>query len=180
MSKIICISLIFIVIVGCSRNNEAINQEEQEKLIQQENEKIVYELSDKYSIKYSLDTIKYNYSLQFEDLLNTKYQLISRFRVQDIYNQDSITYVKVEIGKYPTYYLNLGISETEQEKLLLHNKSHYSRANAVMVITLQEIRKIDLTFESYPEDQDYYLIEFESSRSFAGKGQLIEVKILNE
>lgn len=166
---------------ACERSNNEIDKEEKENSIKQKNEEVVSELSNKYSIKYSLDTLRYNYSIQFEDLLNTKYQLISRFRVQDIYNQDSITYVKVETGRYPTtYYLNLRISEIEQEKLLSLNKSRYSRANAVMIITLQEIRKIDLTFESYPEDHDYYSIEFESSESFAGKGQVIEVQILNE
>jgi hypothetical protein len=180
MNKITYYILIIIALTACGRSNNETDKEEKEKLVEEKYEKIISELTDKYSIKYSLDTLRYDYSIQFEDMLNTKYQLISFFRIQDIYKQDSISYVKVETGFYPTYYLNLRISETEQEKLLALEKSFFSQANAVMIIALQEIRKIDLTFESYPADQNYCSIEFESSMSFTGKGQVIEVQILNE
>jgi len=53
----------------------------------QENKKenLISELTNKFAIKYSIDTLKCNYSIQFEELLKSDYQLISSFKVQDIY-----------------------------------------------------------------------------------------------
>lgn len=156
--------------------------EAEKTLVVQKNEKFVKELSDKYSIKYCLDTLHYDYSIQSEDMLKTKYQLIRGFRIQDIYIQDSISYVKAENG---TFYLNLKIDKTELEKLLTHinlDMFRYSyQVEYIMIVNLEEIKKIDFAFESYPEYQEEYCsIEIESSNIFVGKGRIIEVQILNE
>lgn len=180
MNQITYLIIILIALISCGQRNNETEKIKQENIVKQKYNKVVSDLSNKYSIKYSIDTLRYDYSIQFEDLLNTKYQLISRFKVHDIYNQDSISYVKVKAGRYPSYYLSLRISQTDQKKMLSLSKSYYSRTNAIMVISLEGIKKIDLTFDSFPEDQNYCTIEFESSMSFAGKGQVIEVQTLKE
>ncbi|MFT5253355.1 MAG: hypothetical protein ACI87N_002388 [Flavobacteriales bacterium] len=179
MSKIRNISFILLALISCGRSDKVTDKEEQEELQKQQKEQIISELTDKFSVDYSIDTLRYNYSIQFEDVLKSEYQMISRFRIHDIYNNDSISFIKIETGLFPTYYLNLSIPEKEQKKLLALDKSYYSRANAVLIVKLQEIKKIDLSLDSYPEDEEYCSLEFESSRSFLGKGQVIQVYVLN-
>jgi len=169
---------IVITLTACGRRFNSKEQEELQKLVIQKNEEIFSQLTDKYSIKYSLDTLSYDYSIEYEDMLSTKYQLINRFRILDIYKHDSISYVQIEAGFFPTYFLNLRISDADQEKLLKLGRAYFF--NAVLVVSLQEIRNIHFTFRSCPEAPESNSIEVGSSMSFAGKGEVIEVYMLNE
>ena len=55
--------------------------------------------------------------------------------------------MRIETGHYPTYYLNLSISDTEQRQILGLAENADFTFPAVIVIRLQDIRKIESTFD---------------------------------
>jgi len=83
MNRLTILSLKLLLITVFSCTNEIPSQEDKEKAARQMNEKIISELNDKYSIRYLFDTLRYDYTIQFEDLLNTNYQMIRNFNIQD-------------------------------------------------------------------------------------------------
>ncbi len=178
MKKLSIITLILFILFGCSNKKEISDEERQKDIIKQRNERIISELSDKYAIRYSLDTIRYDYTIQFDELLETKYQMVKRFEIQDIYCIDSISYVKVNISHFPTYYLLLEISQKDRQKLLSLEKSFRRERDVVMIIELQEIKKMDLEYDFVGESS--CSIDIIAADIFLGKGQVIEVLILNK
>lgn len=179
MKKLFYLSLILLFLTSCGRSNKELKNSEPKMLQKQNKEKIISEMMNKYPIEYSLDTLDYIYSIEFQRLLSTEYQIVSNFGIQDIYIKDSLSYVKITIGIFPTYYFDLKISDIDRDKLLKLGNLSYFQANAVMVVSLHKVRKIDLKIIGYPDGPDNYSIEFDNSLSFAGEGEVISVQILN-
>jgi hypothetical protein len=179
MKKAIYIVLALITLMACETKNAKQGKEKEYDILQNKRDSLMSELTNKYAIKYSLDTLDYNYSIEFEELLKSDYQLISRFMINDIYKKDSLIYIKLRVFAFTNIYLNLTISQNQARKILSNKDNFFFFNEGVLIVKLFDIKKIDLTLESYPEDEGYCSIEFENSMSFLGKGEIIETHIIN-
>ncbi len=178
MKKAIYIVLALITLMACEMKNNKSDKEKEYDIQQNKRDILMSELTNEFAIKYSIDTLKYNYSIEFEEVLKTDYQLISSFIIHDIYIKDSLTYITIRVFPIPFIYLNLRISQS-QAKLFSSCKDNFFFFNdGVLIVKLFDIKKIDLTLESYPEYEGFS-IEFKDSRSFLGKGEIIEAHIIN-
>ena len=77
--------ILIIFLLGCESDKKQVA--ESDVSFENKNDIIFQDLTDKYDIKYSLDTLIYRHSIEFEDMLNTDYQMLSKFSIHDIYRK---------------------------------------------------------------------------------------------
>jgi len=170
MRRIILLTVLITILLGCTSQEERKYHEEKLHEQQQkiEREKIISGLVIKYNISYiwkSKYDINEEYSIAFKSVIESHYQLISDIEIIDIYLKDSIEYVGIKVGFMPTIYFDFPITK-EQEIKLLNRNSEF-----VFVVSIKEIRKIK--FEITGEYDA--TVNLENSNDFIGKGQLIEI-----
>ncbi len=168
MKKVIFLGLALISLLACETKKNKPDKDEVQKILQNKKENLISELTEKYAVEYLIDTLRYNYSIQFEELLNTDYQLISRFRILDIYKKDSITYISIETGILPTIYFELEIPTNQVKKLLELGKCYFCTYDGIIVVKILNIKK-----------GKSCSTEVKSIMSFWGKGRVIETHTLN-
>lgn len=161
------------------------NSKTAEELTREENELkeqiILKEIVDKYDVKYRLDTLRrYYFTCDFEDLLNTKYQIIKRYDVFDIYRKSGIYYAEIRIWGYKHKILKLKMSDGDKETMLglNRNKTGYvyrQKRETALVVSLNDIKKVDFSIQRIDEGDDYYQMEIESAEGFIGSGELIAI-----
>ena len=164
MKKAILIGLTLISLMACETKNNKPDKDEEQKVLQNKKENLLSELTEKYAVEYLIDTLRYNYSIQFKELLETDYQIISRFRILDIYKKDSITYISIETGFLPTIYFELEIPTNQVKKLLELEKCYFCTHDGIFVVKILNIKK-----------GKSCSTEVKSIMSFWGNGKVIEI-----
>lgn len=134
-------------------------------------EKIISELVSKYNIKYQWDTLDYNYSIDYKPVIESKYQLIDRIEINDVFEKDSIYFISVNISYYPSFYFTFPISQDQFEQI--YNVA--DNTDLIFVVNITEIRKIQFTLNGKIEDTEYASVNLERSDDFIGKGRIIEI-----
>lgn len=184
MKKIISIIILLSILIACKPSKEKKTKDENnsKKLIrQQEMKKVVDSLVLKYDIKYiwdSLDWKQYHYTIDFKPVINSKYQLISKYSIDDFYEKDTSEYISIETHR-PEYYFDFPISK-EQKKIILQTSDSWGfKNNTILVVSINDIRKIKLEIkgevEGEDEDDKSAIINLENSYSFIGKGKIIDI-----
>lgn len=168
MKKAILIGLTLISLMACETKNGKPDKEEEQKILQNQKENLISKLTEKYAVEYLIDTLRYNYSIQFEELLKTDYQIVSNFMINDIYRRDSLVYISLRVFSYPAIHLNLEISPNQIGEILKLEKKLIMFIDGVFVIKLSEINK-----------GEFGTTGTENLMSFWGKGQVFELNILN-
>lgn len=180
MKKIFFIGLILMVFMSCENEQKRAEKEKEIKkeLLEQEYESSIIDLNNRFNISALLDTLTYKYSIQYEELFKSGYQLSSRFKIQDIYIKDTMTFVSIEAYAFPTLYLDFPISKNQTQKLLSLDRNLFIE-NGILVIRLTEIKKINVALDCIA-DERYFYVEFDDPYAFLGKGEIIEMIILNQ
>lgn len=75
------------------------NLKEENKII--EKGKIISNIKEKYNLFYKWDTLIYNYSIDYKPIIESKYQLVEKFEIIDIYEKDNVQYVLLMTGLIP-------------------------------------------------------------------------------
>ncbi len=179
MTKISFISLILLTLIACGRNKRVL-EKEQAVLQKQHKDNSISELTDKYAIKYKLDTIDFSYSVQYDKIIESGYQLIDDIDINDIYRKDGIPYVSLIIWSWPTFFCDLTVSDEIMNRIIDNQSIDHpiKGDNAVLVVKLYEIKKIKLKIDSYPGDEGYWNIEFVDSDDFIAKGEIVDLIII--
>lgn len=168
MKKAILIGLTLISLMACETKNGKPDKEEEQKILQNQKENLISKLTEKYAVEYLIDTLRYNYSIQFEELLKTDYQLINRFRILDFYKKDSLAYISIETGILPTLYFDLEIPTNQYKNILGLEKGYFCIHDEIIVVKILDINKARSCST-----------EVKSIMSFWGKGRVIEIHALN-
>ena len=133
---------------------------------------IIDSLISKYKIgcDFSSFEMKFtnNYSIDYKYLINSKYQLIDDIIISDIYEKDSVEYVSIRTGLFPTFYFDFPISK-EQEKMLVKEDN-----DLVFIVSISKIRKIRLSIEG-ENDEEGAIVNIDNSNDFIGKGKIIDI-----
>lgn len=177
MNKLFCITISIIVVVSCTTKEKISEEAKKEILFQQKRDNLISEISKKYNIIYDWDTLFYNYSIEYDKIVNTDYQLISNTWIKDIYQLDTTYYISIETGIYPAFYFDLKITKADLNKILSQEGVEYF-FGGLLVVDIYEIKKIKFQLEGYPEDQSYCSLELVTSDNFRGKGEIVELKLV--
>jgi hypothetical protein len=179
MKNIISILILTSILFSCISEEEKKTEKEKnaKELSKQEKEKVIDKLVSKYNITYSWDTLgllHYRFSVDFNPIINSKYQLIERININDIYEKDSIKYISIKSGFYPAFYFDFPI--TMEQEIKLRQKDN----DIILVVSISSIRKIKLSLEGEIEDSENARVHLENSKDFIGKGKIIDIVTLKK
>jgi hypothetical protein len=171
------------LLLGCNSPSKSNSIEKQELYLEQENDKKLQErlLTEKYNIKYDWDTLAYNYSIQYDHIIDGDYQLISNLGISDIFKNDETYNLRIQCGYLPYYFIVRTDNFTQISPLLnkLNTDKYYD--DFLMVVEIKEIKKGLFELNAISEVSEYEdasYIELDPSISFFGTGNLIEIKLL--
>lgn len=132
-------------------------------------------LPEKYNMALSFDTIqKICYTIDFENMLFSDYQILSNFIINDIYKHNSEYFIKIEsFITLQDFYFELKISESELKKIREEMPDYGFITESVLVMKIDTINKIDFILESTEDD---FSIDLGTNGfgSFLCKGKVIE------
>ena len=176
MKKLTYIYLSILILFSCDATDELNNKKiKEQELFENKKETIISEITNKYQIKYCFDTISYIYTINYDKVIETNFQLIKNFQIIDIYKKENQNFITVNCGMYPSFYFDLIIKENELNKILNDNDSEYEYYNnSLIVVKINEIQKIKLGIISYPDDESNCSIEIDSYNDFIVKGEIID------
>ncbi|NQU68805.1 MAG: hypothetical protein HQ510_12750 [Candidatus Marinimicrobia bacterium] len=177
MNKLFYIIIVLFTIISCNTTDKITEEEKQEIQLQQKKDKLISEITDKYNISYDWDTLTYKYSINYDKILKSGYQLIRQIWVKDIYQKDGSYYISIRTGYSPTFYFDLSISEENLNKLLriTYYGLKFGSFEGLLVVEISEIKKIRFKIESYEDDEKNLSLELDASGSFIGKGKIVEL-----
>lgn len=132
-------------------------------------EKIVSALVSEYAISYSWDTLSFNYSVEYQPIMKTKYQLIEDFEVSDLYFQDSTEYLSIHTGFFPTFYFDFPVTRIQAEKFINMDN------DLILVVSISSIKKIKFDVKGENIDNESITVNLEGSFDFTGKGILKDI-----
>lgn len=171
--------LLMVFLASCnSSDNDLVKKDRISASIYKEKE--IGNLNAQYSIKYLIDTLSLDYSIQFDNILNKEHLMTHNFAIHDIYRFQDSAYLKINVWnrKY-SYYFTLSVSEILLQRLLRVDRSSKSYSDIALIFKIDEIKRIDVDVLGYPYDQHYSTIDLERSDSFIAKGRLVEFKSLS-
>ena len=155
MRNIILLTVIASLLFGCISQEEKKKQEEEQHRRQKaaEREKVISNLVTKYNITFEWDTLRYNYSINYKPVIESKCQLIEDHEVIDIYTKDSCEFVSLKSGDYPEFYFDFPITK-EQESIFLNGH------HLLLIVSISQIRKLG---------------NFDPLTDFIGKGKIVDI-----
>ncbi len=180
--KMILMLVMALLFYSCSEDKK-----DRWEVYHQYKKEMVNNLSIKYNISSLLDTVHYNFSYQFEDIISTDLQLIESGSVQDIFIRNDVYYADIRANSDSPIYLELKLQDKPKKYLLNYlnqvNESYVFLYDAVFVVKLEKVKKVKLGIDCYFECDEYEnfsYIDIDLPTSFIGFGELIDVKLRDE
>ncbi len=157
--KTIRIVILLCTLFSCqSKQNKVQDQKDKHTKTEQVYDSLVI----KYNIKYEWDTINFiRNTIDFNDILATKYQIIKTVFIEDIYQEDSTLFCRVNPSSFP-YHFTFEITKEQKDQLT------QKRKNITIVVSIPDIRKT--TYKGEKENFEYMNVN-----EFNGKGKIIEI-----
>lgn len=156
-----------------------------------EKEQFIFDLVKKYNIKYEWDTLKYDYSINYLPVIESQYQLVNNFRINDIYEKEGDQFISIKTGYFPDdilfiYFLDKDDLEpcfsfdlkvtTEQMDRLNKTKDDF-----ILVVNITDIiKKQPYLLKGAANGESMENIELVTMPEFIGNGKLIDVITLTK
>ena len=178
IAALILVLLTILILTSCGANSKEHRQRTRElrEKLKADAENM---LNDKYDIKYQWDTLDYTYSIEYEQVLNSGYQLILDPYISDIYKDEKVFKVRVQCS-YNYYFTLSTIDPNIIQNLTRINSIEPYGSNIMMVVDIGTIKKGFLELYAIPEYDDEAYIELESAHTFYAEGQLIEIQYIDD
>lgn len=152
-------------------------QEEQQKVKENlANIETLDFLSKKYNASAKFDTVDYEMTYKYQELLNSNnIVIIKNYEVLDIEKLDTI--YNVFIGKgYNEMFIDVTFNKGQVDKLNYESDNYNEK---FLIIEISHISKVKFNIDSYGEDNGddspTTYVEIESSKAFYCKGKLIDI-----
>lgn len=163
--------IIIFIFISCNSRKEKTKAADEFENKEKQKQSIIEGLVAKYNIKYKVDTIYSDYSIDYKPIIESKYQLIEEFEINDIFEKDSILYISINpFGRIKE--LVLPIIKDQIELFTLHE------GDFILVVSIKDVKKIKFSFEGNIEDEDNVNISLVNSLSFYAKGELVEIALI--
>jgi hypothetical protein len=148
-------TLFLALLFGCSESKQEVNIPTKEELANRKTSQIIEnnleKLSKKYAVKYNLTQLTgdWEYSIDFDKVLNTNLQIVEGAIIEDIYHsgKDKIILQLKDRAIITDYFLT--ISEEQYQKCITKYKDN---GTAFFLVKLNKVKK---NKESYPTS--YYV-----------------------
>lgn len=176
MKNLIYVILALLILFACGRNDEKSDRVKEIERRNSNKKNVKAELTKKYNIQYSFDTIDYYHSIQFNELLSSKYQLICDIEIHDIYLKNGVLILSVQTGLLPTYYFELSISKEQAKQIIDYDKSYFNKPKAALVIQTFEICKMKYPINYLDYDAGKVVGNL---NTFFCRGQVIEIQSID-
>ncbi|MEO7315889.1 MAG: hypothetical protein ABIW47_11925 [Ginsengibacter sp.] len=177
LKKSIVISFISIIFFSCSDHVLDNKKKEQSEI----KTKIIDSLSSKYGIFYRWDTLdgfknRNIYTIDFNKVIKSNYQIIEKFRITDIYDVDSVKHVSIVTGIIGSFYLDFVTSEYQRVQLAQKDKDF------ILVVSIPELKKIKYVIEPHTvgKENEFIDLNIHYSQKFIGKGKIIDIISVNK
>ena len=185
------IALLIIVLAFYSCNSELTDEQKAEQKEAQEQKAaeqylmkkniFIHSLNLKYSIKYKWDSLGSFFDIDYMPVINSKYQLIGHFVLNNIYIKDCVEYISIrtgygkhhDSGYSPFFYFDFPITK-EQETIFQQNNDQQNN-DLILVVSIEKIRKLKFVIVGEENSEDPTAI-LENSKDFIGTGKIIEIK----
>lgn len=168
------------------------NLEQKEKKSNEiEKNKVISKLIEKYKITYEWDTLKYIYSIDYKPVIESKYQLIKKCEINDIYENDSNTYISLSVGFNPKSVLDVVLFDAIIEEkyffplfsfeLLISKKQLQQisslRSEFIFVVSISAIekKKSKVLFGESLGENDEPTILLKTAPEFLCKGLVVDI-----
>lgn len=179
MKNIILFTTIVFSLLSCNFNDKSDKEKAERQLKIENKEKVISDLVKKYNIPICLDTLDIDYSIEFQEKYLDDFLLVDEIEIQDIFIRDSVFYASLKVNFYPIFNIDFVVSQSDYKKLL-NLGSYESDMDAILVVKVSNLRKFRLKIESEVEEGEYEdcSIDFQNSWDYFGKGEIIEIKIM--
>ena len=177
-----------ILILSLSSCEQKINKEEKSSWeIRNEKRKIAIDslynsVAKEFQSEKDWEDFKYDYLFQLQDYLENKSGIftIKEFYDYQIFRKDTTYYLAVRINEFSNeIFLELEIEKEKVNQIAENQSSDEFNFYEVAVIQIDELKTIDIEFES--ELDDYYSrIVIDRYKSLFGKGKINDVKFIKE
>ena len=146
MKRLITLILIICIFFSCNTEKSKEETEKKEQAMKEREKQTTIEgLVSKYDIRYNLDTVRLRFSIDYDHILESKYQLVNQFTVKDIFQKDSVFFAFIRIrGK-----MNFTFPITENQVKLITDEN----LDDILVIKIKEIKKDDTDTDRFAEGE---------------------------
>ncbi|MFI5218953.1 MAG: hypothetical protein ACHQNT_05635 [Bacteroidia bacterium] len=177
MKSTILLCALTSLLFSCSSNEQS-RIDDDKRSLEEIKTNAINELTSKYHIKYLLDTLSYSdfkYSIDFKPIIASKFQLIDRFILKDIYEKDSCAYVSIEAGTLPTLHFDFQISNEQVRKF------KQKEENIILVVSMSSVSKIKFPFIGEIDEEGSMTINLDFiSFDFIAKGEIIDIVLIKK
>lgn len=111
------VGIALLALTACN-NIEKVSDNESQDEIKSIKEQIISDVIDEYQITYMWDTLDLEYSINYDKIINSDYQLIADLDIHDIFKKDDSYFISTKINYWPSHYFELSIQKKELDKIL--------------------------------------------------------------
>jgi len=180
--KITIQSILFLLILATLCNcKSSVEQKSEYEIkwdkINQKTKEIRAEITKEYNIQYTWDTLAFDYTVQYEKVLKSEYQLIHVPVINDIYFQNGEYIISVFIygsRHRGNFYFELIVPEHLVQKTDFIKLGDKRNARFFFVVKIKQIKKYEFEVKSILEENDSR-VRIDVSDAFHGTGELIEI-----
>jgi hypothetical protein len=167
-----------ILLLGCKKNEYSEENQNSERA----------DLVDKtiatYDVLYDWSDLDYEFTYQYEPVLNSKKQVISYPRLIDVYKKNDSIYLKVISDINRTFNFDLFITDSNNLNKIIddYEKQEDYFMSCILVVEINKLQKIPLLANPYSEiidgEIEHSFIELETNDNFIGSGKITDFKFL--
>lgn len=172
--KCLTILLFLTLLVSCKENHG------ENKKFPQEEVELKNMLMKKYSTQYIWGwefLEEKEFSIEFNDIVNSDLQLMKDFEIQDIYNRNNKLYLLLSVDL--NYLFELEVMKDQLSKIIEVSAYSSYEQTSYLIVNVEKIRKFPISLAAdidFLEEDTYAYLDFVPSDYFYGTGYLISVE----
>jgi hypothetical protein len=164
--RIIILITLFYFLCGCT--NDSKNSDVKRQFDGLAKSQLIDSLARINNITYLWDTLHYAYSISYEEVISSDMQIISDPIIQDVYIEDSLTYIRIEFGILPSFIFDLKVEN--KSELLKYVRTHRSIMYTQPVILLVDVESVNKELRGFT-----YFNDLNKLNNLNGQGRLLSI-----
>ena len=169
--------LIVTILLSCNDKKSEVSKGRELKT------EFVQQLKKKYSTTHVWSTNVLDgkkYSIEFEEIVNSRVQLIQYFDIIDVFRKNHKVYLLVDADL--EFIFELEIEEAMVSKVISLGEYSYTKSPCVLIVNIDYFRKPSITLNAdidFIEDEEpFAYMDYVSSTTFYGKGKLLGIECM--
>lgn len=190
MTKTLTLFSILIILTACGDSKDKTDTAKKKEFVNQ----AIKQLAEKYNAVQGWDTLDFDYTIQYQDILSdsNKFILLDMYvDITDIYKKNNKYFVSGNCGSYtyPIFYFRLECTKSQINSLI--NTDISNRSDIGLITKITGVKKLDIIIgseidydeieigENSYESIPYSYVQIEESDDFLLTGKLVDFYIKN-